>query len=108
MYLLRYRVLPNADHANGGEVGGAYVNGWMDLASIAEAKARAMDMIREEGWIVESLDEARAVDRSECDDADGAACFDQALIDKTVLMFHTWPASTPDIDEGDRNSGQET
>lgn len=100
MYLLRYLAKPNADHAQSGDIGGAYINCWMDLASIEAAKVRAMDMIREEGWTVDSLEEAKIVHRSECDD-ENAAYFDQALIDKTVLVYHCWPVDAPDADEED-------
>ena len=100
MYLLRYRAKPKPDHAQVGEIGGAYINCWMDLDSMEAAKAQAMDTINEEGWTVDSLDVAEVVLRSTCDEKNGTY-FDQALIDKTVLVFHTWPIDAPDGGEED-------
>jgi len=100
MYLLRYRAKPNRDHPKSLEIGGAYINCWMDLDSMESAKVRAMDMINEDGWVVDSLDEAETVLRSDCDKKN-CDYFDQAVIDKTVLVLHCWPKAASDGGEED-------
>ena len=100
MYLLRYVVKPKGDHPEVLTIGGAYVNCWMDVDSMETAKAQAMDLITEDGWRIESLDEADTIQRSECNE-ESIVYYDQALIDKTVMVFHSWPIDAPDREEED-------
>jgi hypothetical protein len=75
----------------------------MDMASMESAKTTAMEMILEAGWTIESFEEAGMVQRSDCDEA-AIAYYDQALIDKTVLVYHCRPIDAPDANEEDELS----
>ena len=98
MYLFQFQAKPKPDSPEALRSGGSVVNCWMDMDSLETAKATAMDLIHEAGWTVVSLEEAQVVDRSDLDETK-VAYFDQALIDKTVLVFHSWPVDRPDADD---------
>ena len=52
-------------------------------------------MIEESSWRIDSLEDCRVVNDDDYPpDADGKEFYDQALIDKEVLVFHTWPVSS--------------
>jgi hypothetical protein len=90
VFFLNYKVKPKPEVKRHQEVGGAFVTCWMDLPSLEEAKAAAIDLIHEDGWDVTDLEEAKPVLEPVGDAA--REYYEQALIDKTVLCFNTWPA----------------
>jgi len=49
-----------------------------------------LDMLLGDGWSVVSLQEEGPIARSEVKPA-GLTYYDQALVDKTVLVVHMWP-----------------
>lgn len=89
MYFLTYVVRPEAGHARHGEIEGAFVSCWMDLDSLDTSKAAALDLLRADGWSVVTLKEAGPIERSEVK-PEGLRHYDQALVDKTVLVVHMW------------------
>jgi hypothetical protein len=92
MFFFQFEATPRTDHPEGDEVAGAYVNCWIDRPTIEEAEHVARTMISEDCWIVGEPDEAHAVDRDYyANNPDGLQYFEQALIDKEVLVFHTFP-----------------
>ena len=89
MYFLTYVARPEAGHARHGEIEGAFVSCWMDLDSLDATKAAALDLLRADGWSVVSVKEEEEVERADIKPA-GLAHYDQALVDKTVLVVHMW------------------
>ena len=61
----------------------------MDLDSLDVAKTAALDLLNGDGWTVVSLEEEGPLERSEVKPA-GLAYFDQALVEKTVLVVNMW------------------
>ena len=81
------------------ESGGAYVNAWIDAASENQALEQAQREVRDAGWTVESVDDVALVQRTDYEEDDPSLeYFDQALLDKEVLVFHTWPVDPQDDD----------
>jgi hypothetical protein len=75
-------------------VGGAFVNCWIDRPSIQSAISAARQMIEAAGWIVGDPDETYAVDvDSYALDHPNRQYFEQALVDREVIVFHTYPES---------------
>lgn len=88
MFLLKYHVRPIEDRADLEEVG-AFVNCWIERRSIEEAREVAQEAIREEGYVVVATEEEGEVLLEES--GNGRKYFEQALVDKEVLVFHTYP-----------------
>ena len=92
LYFFTYLARPKAGSENSESYGGAYVNCWIDAESDARAAECASTAISRAGWAVESLEQYSVVTRKDyADDDEGLQHFDQALIDKEVYVFHTWP-----------------
>jgi hypothetical protein len=100
MFFLRYVAKPN-NAIEATRHGGAYVNCWMDLPSIHEAKVIALRMIQEQGYSVCELDEEGEAFREHLE-GEALECFEQAETDKTVLVFHCWPPDNPDVENTER------
>jgi hypothetical protein len=100
MYFLQYTAIPGEQSEEAKKVGGAFVNFWIDLPSLAEAKASALDMLLAKGWTARSLEEAKSMSRDECG-ATGLQYFDQAMVDKTVCVFYLWPVDAADAEKWD-------
>jgi hypothetical protein len=76
--------------------GGAQVNCWLALPE-REALGRAAQLVEAYGWRVEVVDESREVTRDHYQsDSSGLSHFEQALIDREVVVFHTWPNEAND------------
>lgn len=99
LFLITFTARPGENTEAFRQVGGAYVNAWIDAVSEAEALERAQREIRDEGWVIESIDSQAVVCRSDYEDGDpNLMYFDQALIDKEVLVFNTWPVDRQEDD----------
>jgi len=92
LYFLTYLSRPKAGSESFESYGGAYINCWIDAGSEAQAEERSSTGISQAGWLVESLEYSSVVTREAyADDDVGLQYFEQALIDKEVYVFHTWP-----------------
>jgi hypothetical protein len=50
-FLLRIEATPIPENSKSNDVGGAYVNAWVDVETLGEAEEKAIDRIKEEGWL---------------------------------------------------------
>jgi hypothetical protein len=74
------------------EAAGGVVNCWIERPTLDEAIRVARESLAAEGWIVGEHDEAYEVDESTYPPGkDGREYFQQALIDKEVFVFYTFP-----------------
>lgn len=104
LFLLTLEARPKPDSEDYGEVGGAFVNCWVDAEDLRSAELRAIALIEKNGWQPHRFDSWDLVNRSNyenCeppnDDApDPQAMFEQALVDGEACEFHTWPINAPD------------
>ena len=74
------------------EVSGAYINCWIDLQNISDAKILAEQKILEHDWEILKMEDGYIIDRADYNyKKEGLQYFEEALIDKWVLVFHTYP-----------------
>lgn len=98
MYLFTFLAVPTPDAKEFHEAGGAYVSCWIqsddrgDRGDRDVAEERAKELIEEYGWDVEALEEGAIVSGDDYppDDED-RQFYEQALIEREVLVFNTWP-----------------
>src|SRR5262245_18269635 len=93
MYLLRYHAVPGNSCPNAANIAGAFVNCWIDRPTIEEAAAVAQGWIEQRcGWQNTSNEESKIVELQDYDkDSTGLPYYQQALIDKEVFAFHSYP-----------------
>lgn len=92
MHLLTIYATTLPEHAKHGKYGGAYVSCWIEREDFVLAEAVACSLIAESGWKVIRVEETSMVDDSTYDEDDeNRKYYEQALIDKEVLVFHTFP-----------------
>jgi|SRR5215831_1656667 hypothetical protein len=100
MFFLQFEAKPREDNPERETVGGAFVNCWIERADLDEAAAVASKMIEEQGWSIVKASQMQPVDRAFYADGDeGLQYFEQALIDKEVLVFFAYPAGEDGLDE---------
>ena len=95
MLFLSFECSPLPGSANAEEFVGAFVTCWIDGRDQPEAEALAWEVIHEEGWQVEALEEAYPIIRAAYDDGhspEGLAHFEQAEADGECFVVHTYPA----------------
>ncbi len=97
MYLVEIHALPSPA-AVLEDPEGAYVNCWIEAADLGEAVCRALAEIARAGWEPEAIRHGAIITREDYagDDDDGLEYFEQALIDKAVCVFYTYPAGSED------------
>ena len=92
MFFLIFEVTPGPSCPDCDDVAGAFVSCWIDRASMEEAVRVARKDIREAGWIVGEFDEAYPVDDATYPEGSvGRPRFEQALLDREVYVYHTYP-----------------
>ena len=92
MVFLIFEVTPGPNHPEVDDIGGAFVSCWIDRPTLQEAERVARDFISQEGWVVGDFDEAYPVgDAAYPSGSIGRPRFEQALVDREVFLFHTYP-----------------
>ena len=91
MFLLTYHGRPNKKY-KGGPIGGAYINCYVKTTNIVKADKIATTEIKKLNWDIVEKTETKKVTKSSFDKgSDGLEYYEQALIDKEVFVFHTYP-----------------
>ncbi|MCL4743256.1 MAG: hypothetical protein KJZ54_13760 [Phycisphaerales bacterium] len=92
MYLVEIHAVPEPTHDDG-TVGGAYVVCWIEAPDLDDAVRRARAEIVDAGWRPGELRRGHVTTREEyTGDNDGQLeYFEQALIDKEVCVFYSYP-----------------
>lgn len=100
MYLFTFLAVPTPDAQEFEEAGGAYVNCWILGDNRDAAEERATVLIEEYGWAVEELEEGAIVSGEDYPPGDEDRMFyEQALIEREVLVFNTWPRGEGDEED---------
>ena len=87
-----YHVKPLPDLKNTDNIAGAYVSCWIEASSMIKADKIAIDEIGLAKWNVLERDDAYEIkEEYYSDNSTGLEFYKQALIDKWVLRFHTYP-----------------
>jgi len=92
LYIIRFCARPDPNSLNFEEFGGAFINAFIDAPTESDAIAIAQYKILKSGWIIESVDEISFQCRDDyADDDEGLKYFEQALIEKEIIVEFTWP-----------------
>jgi hypothetical protein len=90
--LITYLAHPAQGSPEAEEVEGAYINAWIVEPDFESADRVATAMILENQWVIESVHDWSEVDAETYSvDPTGREYYEQAVIDKQVCVYHTWP-----------------
>jgi hypothetical protein len=94
MFYFRFEATPRRDARVAPEAAGAFVSCWIERSTLQEAVRVARAGIEQQGWIVDQPEESREVTLKDYPAGhNGREQFEQALIDKEVFVFFTYPES---------------
>jgi hypothetical protein len=101
MFFVQYKAVPLQEEDQSMEgIAGAYVNCWINRATLAEAEIAAKTMIESGGWeIIETLEVCTLSEDSPGLGEDALGYFRQAQVDGEVLVFFTFPNYESDAEE---------
>ena len=92
MFLLTYLVQPIRDSPRATEVEGAYVNAWIVEPTLEEADKVATELITARLWQIQHLEDSELLAEGSYEPGDeNWQYYEQALLDKAVFVYHTWP-----------------
>src|SRR5215208_4026538 len=80
------------------EVGGAYVNCWINFKDHAAAEKLAKLLIRDAGWIPGKKVNVSEVRKKWCKKESDQRYYSEALRYGYTLVFNTWPKDAKDAD----------
>ena len=90
MKFITYHVRPTEESDNEEEIGGAYVNCFIESDSSQQAQEIAKKQITELKWEIIELEEFTNLDQDTVSDENNEY-YEQALLDKEVFVFYTYP-----------------
>jgi hypothetical protein len=94
MYYMVFHAVPQPHRSKSNGFGGAFIGCWINRPTLSEADRIAREWIASEEWQVSNREEAYPVDRSMYgDDNASLKYYEQAIIDREVFVFHTYPAA---------------
>lgn len=101
IFFARYEAIPLPDSPEFEQLGGAYINCWIDAASEEEASDVSAGFVREAGWKIVTVEEPfREVNADAySDDDEGRGYYEQAVEDGECYVFHQWPVDDHEEDE---------
>jgi hypothetical protein len=105
LFLIIIEAEPEKGSDEYGQVGGAFVNCWLDLDTLAEAERRAVEIIESSSWRPYRFDSWQLVTRDTYaneepnDEVDMREVIEAAYTEGEACVFHTWPLDADDEDE---------
>lgn len=107
-FFFTFLAAPTPDAEEYPDTGGAYVDCWILGDDRSEAEERARDLIQDYGWSVEALESETTVTSQDYqDDEENREFYEQALVEREVLVFNTWPSGEEDEDEDEEGEEDE-
>ena len=97
MYFLTYHSEPRKDADEIEDIGGAYINCYILADNIVQADNIARDEINKMKWNILERDDAYEID-SDSVSEEGREHYEQALIDNTAYVLHTYPVNDENSD----------
>ncbi len=89
MFYLIYHGRPNYRDKS---VGGAMIGCWIETVSMYKADKIARNLIKEQSWDIIKKDRFKTVKPNSLDkESEHFKYYEQALIDKEVLVFYSYP-----------------
>ncbi|HWM91269.1 MAG TPA: hypothetical protein VN493_10920 [Thermoanaerobaculia bacterium] len=108
IYYFTFLASPTPKAGELADAGGAYVNCWMLNEDRQPAEQRATQLIEEYGWSVEALEEAGTVTSNDyAEDDEDREFYEQALIEREVLVFNVWPRGDGEDDDDEEDDEEE-
>lgn len=97
LFTFRSRINPKSKEARKrSDVGGAYVNCWINFKDFEAAEKLAKLLIREQGWIPEIKTRESRVRRNSLKKKKEKQYYAEAIKYGYSLVFHLWPKDAPD------------
>lgn len=91
MFYLIYEGRPNKNYHDK-SIAGGQIGCWIETTNITKADKIARDLIKEHNWDIIKKDRFKTIKPDSVDkDSEHYQYYDQALIDKEVLVFYTYP-----------------
>ncbi len=92
IYYLQYQSEPSPESKDSDRIGGAFINCWIKAGSLDAAKDLAQNSIRNNNWIILSLEESYVVDSDYYrENKESLEYYEQAITDGEVYVYHSWP-----------------
>jgi len=85
-----FHAIPNLNAEDVDNVAGSYINCYIQAESIKKAEWISRVYIRKMNWNILDCEEAYELDSDTVSD-EGREYYEQALIEKTVYVFHNYP-----------------
>ena len=108
LFLVRVIAKPLPDNSGAAEIGGAYINCWVNVDDLRTAEQRAIDRVREEQWRPTKFEHWELVCRrcyvedskyDEDERRESLARVDEAFEYGIAITFFCWPVDAPDADD---------
>jgi hypothetical protein len=91
MTYVRFEAVPSGENPELGQVGGAFVNCWVNTNDLVEAEETARRWVLAEGWLVSTVEECRLVDAETPRVGESAQSIAEARVHGGSIVFHRWP-----------------
>jgi hypothetical protein len=94
MKFITYHVIPTEDLDKKDNIGGAYVNCFIESESSSHSQEIAKKQLSQLHWEIIELEELTIIDQNTVSE-ENKEYYEQALIDKEVFVFYTYPTEEP-------------
>lgn len=98
IFLITYHAVPTEKAEQFEMYGGAYVNCYIEADNIYEGLKKAEQEIKDSDWTDLDFQDAMVADPDNMG-SDKIEYYEQALIDKEVLVFHCYPINEEEEEE---------
>jgi hypothetical protein len=99
IYYFLFEVLPDQNSEHFEESGGAFVDCWVKSDSEREAERIAVEVIRIDGWRIQSLHDSFIAEKDRyADDPEILELYEQAEMAGESYLFNIWPAEPQEDD----------
>jgi len=100
LFTFRSRINPKSKEANRlKDVGGAYVNCWINFKDYDASEKLAKLLIKEQGWIPEKNSAESKIEKKSLRKKKAKQYYAEAMKYGYSLVFDTWPKDAPDAGE---------
>ena len=102
LFTFRSRLKPKSEAAQRlSDMGGAYVNCYIQFKDYEAAEKLAKLLIKEDGWIPEEMTDAWRVQKNKLKTKKHKQYYSEAIKYGYCLVFHLWPKDAEDADLDD-------
>lgn len=100
LFTFRSRLNPKSKEVNRlTDVGGAYINCWINFKDFEAAEKLARILIREQGWIPETRTDESRIHKKSLRTKKQKQYYSEAIKYGYTLVIHMWPKDAPDAEK---------